>query len=157
LNISFCFDSIVCKLEIQLFSLINRMPNSFGLILLTISKRINSPQHETSFKNILNLVLQANFITEDDSVTIMSVVDGNMNWLEKNLHEIEMYLDVETPTDSTPIDTSSTSDTSVTPTSTQKSETSDQPTSTESTTLGASSLIASFTAFVLCAVVRLIT
>lgn len=85
-------------------------------------------------------------MSEAETEAIASIVERNLNWIDKNLHEIVLYLDGETPTESTPTQTNPTDSTPTgTPSTTETSET---------TTLAGSSLTASFTAIVLCALMK---
>lgn len=120
-------------------------------IVLSLASVIQSNKHFDELKEIIQLCVEAESISQRDVDRASERIQENQEWQTKNYDNIEIWLNGGTPVDPT----EPPPPTPTTPPSTPNSGSSEMPTSTESTTLGSSSVIVSFTAIVFCTFVKI--
>lgn len=133
--------SILILSTIDLFS---SLDDIFKSLITSFGSLINTDAHAIKYREILELILPSNLLSETEIEAINERVDQNMDWQNNYYGTIESWLNGEESTESSTED--GTSSTASQP---------DESSTIETTTQGAGSLIASLAIVVGCASIKL--
>ena len=111
-----------------------------------MSGYVNSDSQLEKMKEVFNLLVPAEIITSNDVVSMVARSSTQMEWINNNRGEIDLYFNPSEPTSAPTNPPSTDAPTTIPPTT--------SPT-TEPTTLGSSSVFASFFVIAVCGFVKM--